>query len=149
MQRLRVDRLIFDFFTSPLRLFFWFPGRAYPQANKRLFCEWRVRMAYSIATPVKVSSGVRSGLAGAMRLRTICIAAPQHGHSKGGRTFIQVCGGMGVSFNTHCSNAISRLLLGCRKPKLRARRKPLGRTCCMSSHKKVAPLTVRVAALSH
>ena len=30
---------------------------------------------------------------------------------KGGRTFNEVCGAMGVSLNTHCSNAISRLLL--------------------------------------
>ena len=35
------------------------------------------------------------------------------------------------------------LLLGCKKPKLRERRNPWGRTCCNSSHKKAAPLTVR------
>ena len=37
------------------------------------------------------------------------------------------------------------LAVGCKKPKLRARRKPLGNTCCMSSQRKVAPLTVRCA----
>ncbi len=35
------------------------------------------------------------------------------------------------------------LLLECKKPKLRERRNPWGRTCCNSSHKKAAPLTVR------
>ena len=41
------------------------------------------------------------------------------------------------------NNAIKRLLLGCKKPKLRERLKPLGSTCCSTSHKKVAPLTLR------
>ena len=37
--------------------------------------------------------------------------------------------------------------LGWSKPKLRERRNPLGKTCCNTSHKKCAPLTVRVVCL--
>lgn len=46
-----------------------------------------------------------------------------------------------------CSNRIDFALLGCRKPKLRERRKPLGSTCWSTSHRKSAPGSVRSADL--
>ncbi len=79
-----------------------------------------------------------------MRRRTISVGAPQQVHSHCGR-------GVGVGEQAGClktssrSSAIRRLQFGCKNPKLRARRKPLGSTCCISSHRKAAPLTVRVA----
>ena len=36
---------------------------------------------------------------------------------------------------------------GCRKPKLRERRRPLGSTCCSTSHRNSAPSSVRTARL--
>ena len=79
-----------------------------------------------------------------MRRLTISIGAPQQVHSNCGRG--AGTGALTGSLNTsNLSSAISRLQFGCRKPKLRARRKPLGNTCCISSHKKADPLTVRVA----
>ena len=75
------------------------------------------------------------------------MGAPQQAHRNGGRGFIQVGPGSGATFSAICSSAIRRLLFGCRKPKLRDRRKPLGSTCCRSSDRKRAPLTVRTALL--
>ena len=69
---------------------------------------------------------------------------PQLGQRNGARGLTQAVSAVGMIFNTHCNNAISRLLLGCGNPKLRARRKPLGNTGCISSHKKGVPLTVRI-----
>lgn len=52
----------------------------------------------------------------------------------------------GASLNTNSlSSVIKRLLLACKKPWLRERLTPLASTCCNTSHKKVAPLTVRSA----
>ena len=103
-----------------------------------------------------------------MRRRTITIAAPQHRHVSLGRSLKGGCmdggcadgGGMpGVPGAMQADaalglspmrNSISRwrcLQLGCAKPKLRERRNPLGKTCCNTSHKKCAPLTVRVVFL--
>jgi predicted transposase YbfD/YdcC len=36
------------------------------------------------------------------------------------------------------------LLLECKKPKFLARRNPVGRTCCNTSHKNFAPVSVRI-----
>ena len=78
--------------------------------------------------------------------RTITMGEPQQVHSSWGRGVGMVAG---VGAPTGClntnnfNNAIKRLLFGCKKPKLRARLKPLGSTCCSTSHKKVAPLTLR------
>ena len=53
-------------------------------------------------------------------------------------------GGQRGCLNTsNFNSAIKRLLLGCKKPKLRERLKPLGNTCCNTSQRKAAPLTVR------
>ena len=79
-----------------------------------------------------------------MRRRTINIGAPQQVHSNCGRG-VRTSALTGSLNTSRRNSAIRRLQFGCRKPKLRARRKPLGNTCCMSSHKKAAPLTVRVA----
>ena len=43
--------------------------------------------------------------------------------------------------------AIKRLQLGCKNPKLSARRKPLGSTCCNTNHKKSEPETTRRSTL--
>jgi hypothetical protein len=83
-----------------------------------------------------------SAMDGNILRRAITMGAPQQVHSSCGRG-VAGAGALGDSLNTsNFGNAIKRLLLGCKKPKLRARRNPLGSTCCMSSHKKVAPLTV-------
>ena len=71
-----------------------------------------------------------------IRVRTIFITAPQHVHRIGARSLIQSDARPGLNFNTPCSKAIRRLQLGCRKPKLRARRKPFGSTCCSTRHRK-------------
>jgi hypothetical protein len=75
--------------------------------------------------------------------RTTTISAPQQVHSIGGRGVVGMGGQPGCLNTNSLSSVIKRLLLGCRKPKLRERRNPLGNTCCNTSHKKVAPLTVR------
>ena len=94
-----------------------------------------------------------------MRRRTITIAAPQHRHCSLGRSrkggcvedgclhgaqgAMQADAALGLSA---MRNSVSRwrcLQLGCATPKLRERRNPLGKTCCNTSHKKCAPLTVR------
>ena len=49
-----------------------------------------------------------------------------------------------------CSTYNSRMapaLLGCKRPKLREGRSPLGNTCCSTSHKKSASGSVRCAIL--
>ena len=82
--------------------------------------------------------------------RTITMGAPQQVHSSWGRGVGVVAGVGGCDgWTPGCLNtsnfksAIKRLLLGCKKPKLRVRLKPLGRTCCNISQRKAAPLTVR------
>ena len=97
-----------------------------------------------------------------MRRRTITIAAPQQWHLSLGRSLnagcVDGCADVGmpgvagamVPALHPMRNSISRwrcLQLGCSKPKLRERRNPLGKTCCNTSHKKCAPLTVRVVFL--
>jgi hypothetical protein len=56
------------------------------------------------------------------RVCTITITAPQQEHRIGARSFTQAIERPGMNFSTKCSKAIRRLQLGCRNPKLRARR---------------------------
>ena len=101
---------------------------------------------------------------GVMRRRTITIADPQNRHCNLGRSLNGGCVdgcmpgmpgvpgaiALGLSPIHPMRNSVSRwrcLQLGCAKPKLRERRNPLGKTCCNTSHKKCAPLTVRVVFL--
>src|ERR1035437_1932148 len=76
------------------------------------------------------------------RIRVFTITAPQHVHRIGARSLNHAKARPGANFSSTCSKAIKRLQLGCRKPKLRARRNPLGSTCCNTSHRKCAPDTV-------
>ena len=93
-----------------------------------------------------------------MRRRTITIAAPQQRHCNLGRSLNGGCadGGMpavqdaitlGLSPMRNSARRWRCRQLGWSKPKLRERRNPLGKTCCNTSHKKCAPLTVRVVFL--
>ena len=102
--------------------------------------------AYTVrALPVAgIGSGVPAQESGGSRVLRMVITAPQQAHSTGGRWRIVAGSEGGVNFNNTCSSAIRRLEFGCRKPKLRARRKPLGNTCCRTSHRKCAPQTVHV-----
>ena len=75
--------------------------------------------------------------------RTTAMGEPQQVHSSWGRAAGGVGGAAGCLNTNNFNSEIKRLLLGCKKPKLRERLKPLGNTCCSTSHKKVAPLTVR------
>ena len=94
------------------------------------------------------------GAGGAMRRRTITIAAPQHWHCSLGRSLNAGCvdgrmpaGPGAVALGrSPMRNSASRwrcLQLGWSKPKLRERRNPLVKTCCSTNHKKCARLTVR------
>ena len=97
----------------------------------------------------RITMGTCSGPANTdrIRVRTITITAPQHAHRIGARALTQASAGAGANFSSRCSKAIRRLQLGCRKPKLRALRKPLGSTCCSTSHRNCAPDTVRRSSL--
>ena len=101
--------------------------------------------AYTVrALPVAgTGSGVPGQESGGSRVLRMLITAPQQAHSTGARWRIVAGSAGGVNFNNTCSSAIRRLEFGCRKPKLRARRKPFGNTCCKMSHRKCAPQTVR------
>lgn len=104
--------------------------------------------AYTVrALPVAgIGSGVPGQKSGGSRVLRMVITAPQQAHSTGARWRIVAGSEGGANFNNTCSSAIRRLEFGCRKPKLRARRKPLGNTCCRTSHRKCAPQTVRRSA---
>ena len=95
---------------------------------------------------------------GAMRRRTITMAAPQQWHVSLGRSLNAGCvdgcmpaGLCAVALGLSAMrNSISRWRcrqFGWSKPKLRERLSPLGKTCCNTNHKKCAPLTVRVVFL--
>jgi hypothetical protein len=107
--------------------------------------------AYMIKAGV-ASGGMGSGsplrcaaVDGRIRVFTITITAPQHGHTIGARGLNQVATDGGTTFNSTCTSAISRLQFGCRKPKFRARRNPFGNTCCNTSQRKAHPGSVRRA----
>jgi len=90
-----------------------------------------------------LGSGVRAETSnGVTPVRTMTMGCPQHGQVIGGRGMGVVSAG-GLVGSRICSKAISRLRLGCRKPKLRARRNLLGRTWRSSSARKRAPVSVR------
>ena len=69
-------------------------------------------------------------------VRTIDITAPQQPQMIGARGFIHASAEVGTNLSNQCSKVIKRLQFGCRKPKLRARRNPLGSTCCNTSQRK-------------
>ena len=71
-----------------------------------------------------------------IRVLTIAITAPQHGQSIAGRSCRGGVKRLGSNLSKRCSKAIRRLQLARRKPKLRARRKPLGKTCWTISQRK-------------
>jgi hypothetical protein len=80
---------------------------------------------------------------GNILLRTISTGAPQQVHSSCGRG-VEILGALRGSLNTSNFNSeIIRLLLGCKNPKLRERRNPLGNTCCNTSQRNAAPRSVR------
>ena len=106
---------------------------------------WRGLTAQGFLAVVKRLKNRRRQKPGKIRRLTMRMGASQPVHSKCGRGVAGLIGLIGCLNTSSRSSAIRRLQFGCRKPKLRARRKPLGNTCCMSSHKKVAPLTVRSA----
>ena len=70
-----------------------------------------------------------------IRVFTIFMAPPQQGHLITGLFARAIRAFMGFNLSSSCSSANSFLLLECRNPKLRVRRKPLGNTCCKTSHK--------------
>ena len=102
-------------------------------------------MAQAVYVPGLTSGSGMGGSAmdGNILRRTITMGEPQQVHSSRGRVVGGVGRHKGCLNTSNFSNAIMRLQFGCKKPKLRARLKPLGNTCCNTSHKKVAPLTLR------
>jgi len=88
--------------------------------------------------------GFALGDSAGMRLRTMVMVPPQQGHTNTGRAVRMPVAVGGLSLNRYCSSVINFLLLGCRNPKLRARRNPLGRTWRSSKRRKSAPGSVRV-----
>jgi len=126
-----------------------------------LFVQWMY--------PSRTAPGGLAGLpydgGGAMRRRTISIAEPQQRHCNLGRSLRvggvtggaaaddgapagqgTVAAGLCLKRNSH--RRWRCLQLGWSRPKLRDRRNPLGSTCCSTSHKKCAPLTVSSAFVS-
>ena len=89
------------------------------------------------APSAAIGIGAGPGNSVGIRVLTIVITAPQQEQMIGGRCLHHGSACAGSNFSSRCSKAIRRLQLGCRKPKLRARRNPLGSTCCSTSHKKV------------
>ena len=85
-----------------------------PNSAAPVFQAARGYEAYSVNTPAQVLSGARSGVGGAIRVRTICVGWPQLEQRNCARGLTQAVSAVGMIFNTHCNNAISRLLLGCR-----------------------------------
>ena len=116
-------------------------GRTHPQHPQR---HWRTDGVGANYVPRLTSRPMTGGSAmdGSMLRRTITMGAPQQVHSSWGRGAGAVAGvgGLKGCLNTsNFSSAIRRVLLGCKKPKLRARRNPLGNTCCNTSRTKAAP----------
>ena len=83
-----------------------------------------------------------------IRALTIAITAPQDEQSIGGRSLRGGLKRLGSNFSKRCSKAIRRLPLACRRPKLRARRKPLGSTCWRISQRNSAPVSERFFRLA-
>ena len=76
--------------TSNFAAIFWWPGRALPPNSAApVFQAARGYEAYRINTPAQVLSGARSGVGGAIRVRTICMGWPQLGQRNGARGLTQ------------------------------------------------------------
>ena len=78
-----------------------------PNSAAPVFQAARGYEAYRINTPAQVLSGARSGVGGAIRVRTICMGWPQLGQRNGTRGLTRAVSAVGMIFNTHCNNAIS------------------------------------------
>ena len=89
------------------------------------------------------ASGGWCGRGVLMRVLTTFLVPPQHAQRTTGRGLGST--GLGITLSRSCNSAIVLLLLGCKKPSLRARRNPLGNVCCKTSRKNSTPLTVRVS----
>jgi hypothetical protein len=83
--------------------------------------------AASAATVTVTGIGAARGGRGGSPVRTMRIGAPQQRQRSGGRDFTSLGVRLTAMPNSRCSSVSERLLLGFRKPKLRARRKPLMR----------------------
>ena len=93
------------------------------------------------------ASGASTGCSAGIRRRKTCMGWPQ-AQRQAGRGVDASPGAPGEARRcSSCNSRIAPALLGCRKPKLRARRRPLGNTCCSTSHRKSAPGSVRWAIL--
>ena len=78
-----------------------------PNSAAPVFQAARGYEAYRINTPAQVLSGARSGVGGAIRVRTIRMGWPRLGQRNGARGLTQAVSAVGMIFNTHCNNAIS------------------------------------------
>ena len=139
LQRCCDELLIFCCAHQPV---FTSLARTHPQRPPRHWLVVGAGVIYLLKWPSSVASG-GSATDGNILRRTISMRAPQQVHSSCGRAIAGV-GALGGGLNTNNFNSeIIRLQFGCKKPKFRERRNPLGSTCCNTSPKKVAPLTVR------
>ena len=94
--------------TSNFAAIFWLPGRALPPNSAApVFQAARGYEAYRINTPAQVLSGARSGVGGAIRVRTIRMGWPQLGQRNCACGLTRAVSAVGMIFNTHCNNAIS------------------------------------------
>jgi len=103
------------------------------------------RCGYITAHSVTPSGG-RSRLVGggARCVAMIFMAPPQPGQVSTGRGLKYAAAAARLTLSRSCTSWINRLLLGYKKPKLRARRKRRGKTWRNTSHRKSAPGRVRV-----
>ena len=108
--------------------------KASPRLSLRALAPGTLQRAWRLqgqcASWVAIGAGMTPENTDRSRVLTIVITAPQQVHRIGARCLNHVIAGTGANFSSTCSKAIKRLQLGCRKPKLRARRNPLGSTCC-------------------
>jgi hypothetical protein len=77
---------------------------------------------------------------GFTRVRTMRIGLPQQVQLTTGRGLVN-----GMNIRLISCTSLTSLLLGCRKPKLRARLNPLGRMCSKIRRRNSTPLRVRVS----
>lgn len=100
-----------------------------------------------MTTPTTGGTATTPGEVDRMRVLTSAITAPQQQQSIGGRSLRGGVKRLRSNFSNSCSKPIRRLQLACRKPKLRARRNPLGSTCWTISQRKSAPARERCSSL--
>ena len=89
LQRLRVAQYIFSFNVELCGDFLVAWTSAPPNSAAPVFQAARGYEAYRINTPAQVLSGARSGVGGAIRVRTICMGWPQLGQRNGARGLTQ------------------------------------------------------------